>query len=115
MNAFMNFLAVFLGSGVGGCLRYALSVLFGGNLAATLAANAIGSFLIGVWTGAALPHTTRLLLTVGFCGGFTTFSTFAKESVLLLSRGQYGLFAAYLALSIVLSLAYAAGGLCLSR
>lgn len=115
MNAFVDFLAVFIGSGLGGCLRYALSVLSGGSLAATLAANAIGSFLIGFLAGAALPQTSRLFLAVGFCGGFTTFSTFAKESVLLLSRGQYGLFAAYLALSLVLALACAAGGLYLSR
>ena len=78
----------------------------------TLAVNVAGCFLIalfyivsGRWH---LSAETRLLLTTGLCGGFTTFSTFSHEGLLLLRNGQYAAYAAYTGLSLLLGLAAAA-------
>lgn len=74
----------------------------------TLAVNVAGSALLG-FLMAAFPawHTPtelRLLLTVGFCGSFTTFSTFGYEAVMLVQGGAPGLAAAYVGSSIVLGI-----------
>jgi CrcB protein len=57
----------------------------------TLVVNVSGSFLLGVITGAALYHgfatNARLVLGTGFCGGYTTFSTFTIESIVLVQQG----------------------------
>jgi CrcB protein len=57
----------------------------------------------------------RLALTVGFCGGFTTFSAFSLETVRLIQRGEIGRAALYAAVSVLLSVGAAALGLALSR
>ena len=90
-------LMVFLGSGIGGVCRYLvqLSLLkrsispdfpFG-----TIAVNLVGSFLIGAAIGYLLNSSEylKLLLITGFCGGFTTFSTFSLDSISLLKSGDY--------------------------
>ena len=91
-----NFLSVGLGCFLGGVLRYLLSLWFGTpNLQhfpwATLAANLIGCLLLGLFNGWVLQHhpspVLRLFLTVGLCGGFTTFSTFTND-LFLLGRNQ---------------------------
>ena len=115
MNVLVDFLAVFAGGGLGAALRYALSLLANGNMWATLSVNALGSFLIGFFGGFVHAPTARLFLMAGFCGGFTTFSTFAKENVLLLAEGNYALFALYTATSCALALGCAALGVYLSR
>lgn len=90
-------LLVFLGSGFGGSVRYLLGgwvqKVLGGNFPyGTLAINAMGSFLIGIimhlgiHTDAISPQT-RLALTTGVLGGFTTYSTFNYETVSLFQRG----------------------------
>ncbi|MCG2420014.1 fluoride efflux transporter CrcB [Aequorivita sp. F47161] len=95
---------VFIGGGLGSTLRYLLAkhlndyetgVPFG-----TLAANIIGSLLIGIILGLALKNdmlsqNTVLFLATGFCGGFTTFSTFAYENHLFLRAGDFMSFALY--------------------
>ena len=90
-------LAVFIGSGLGGACRY-LSSRWIQSLApqalfpwGTFAVNVAGCFIIGLLYGLfdrsnALNPEMRLLLTVGFCGGFTTFSTFINENYLLFSH-----------------------------
>ena len=86
---------------------------FGGRLPyATLAVNVLGAFVIGVamaWFAARgqLDTRVRSVITVGFLGGFTTYSAFAFETVTLLEKKQAGLAAAYVALTLV-----AAGGCC---
>lgn len=92
-------LAVFLGAGVGGCLRYALGQTLNRWLPqlplGTLAANLIGGYLVGVaiaffaWRSDLSP-LWRLALISGFLGGLTTFSTYSAEVVNALSRGQAG-------------------------
>lgn len=73
----------------------------------TFVVNVVGSLLIGILFGLAegrgvLSPTMSALLVTGFCGGFTTFSTFADDIFLLLQKGQWWMFAGYLFLSILL-------------
>lgn len=94
----MNFFLVFLGGGIGSLLRYSISYVFTqkeiqGHFA-TFTVNIIGSFLIGLVLGYSLKSNTinqhhTLLLATGFCGGFTTFSSFAFENYNLLKNGDY--------------------------
>lgn len=100
----MPFLLVFLGSGLGGVLRYALSQWLNGTYPlGTFAANVLGCFLIGLLSHI-LPtdNHSRFLLITGFCGGFTTFSTFINENLLYMRSGQLLLVLAYTALSLIL-------------
>jgi len=76
----------------------------------TLAANLVGGYLMGIAMGvishsASLPAEARLLITTGFLGGLTTFSTFSGEAVTLLSRQQYGWAAAHISSHLLGSLA----------
>lgn len=73
----------------------------------TLIVNVLGSFILGFLTGVAAKSTVltadlRLLLMVGLCGGFTTFSTFTGENLMLMQSGQGLSVLIYTALSIVL-------------
>src|SRR5688572_4424324 len=75
----------------------------------TLVVNVTGSFILGLVFAATLKNPQeseiwRLLLGVGFCGGFTTFSTFALENVLMLQQKNYGEFLLYTAVSLVFCL-----------
>lgn len=109
----MKFLLVFLGSGIGGVFRYSISLLFTSSSFKfpwpTFIANAIAAFLVGLFYALAtqkewLDKNYILLLTVGLCGGLSTFSTFSNESVKLWQGGQYGICLLYIALSIICSL-----------
>lgn len=106
-------LFVCIGSFFGGGMRY----LSGKGIAffmntqlplATLAVNVVGSFLIGLLSAMALSNkispTTKLLLITGFCGGFTTFSTFMNENLLLARGGQLAWAIAYTVASISLGI-----------
>jgi CrcB protein len=120
-------LLVFLGAGIGGVLRHgvnlaALRILGAGFPWGTLAVNVVGSFAMGAlagWlalrAGAGWTHPLRLFLATGILGGFTTFSAFSLDAVLLWERGQGGAAAAYVAGSVALSLAALAGGLAVVR
>jgi len=81
----------------------------------TIVANLLGSLLIGLLIGVSgrLPEPWRSMLTTGFLGSLTTFSTFNLETVALFSAGRPGLAAANLLLQLVLGLAGAAAGLSL--
>lgn len=92
-------------------LRYGATILFSavglsGNLA-TFSVNILGSFLIGLLTGCCKEGTMLLLLSVGLCGGFTTFSTFSLQSVSLLQNGKAGLAAVYILSSVSVCLVMA--------
>jgi CrcB protein len=97
-------LLVFIGGGFGSVARYLLSKVFNnyssGIPYGTFLANIIGSLLIGVILGLAakndaLTQNHTLLLATGFCGGFTTFSTFAYENHVFLKSGDFMNFALY--------------------
>ncbi len=111
---FQTVMIIGTGSFLGGVTRFGLSRLFypqpGTSFPiGTFVVNVVGCFLIGVLIGAiekgALTHSGwKLFLTVGFCGGFTTFSAFAFENFLLLRNGNYLLFSLYTSLSVFLCL-----------
>jgi CrcB protein len=85
---------------------------------ATLLINVFGSFLIGWLSGEWSPVkdlTMRAALTIGFCGGFTTFSTFSIETVRMFHVGEARRAATYVIASIVLSISAAALGVALAR
>ena len=103
-----NLLLVGAGGALGGIARYAVSLLFAHFAIcshwATLVVNVVGSFLIGV----AIPLLSggaHLIAVVGFCGGFTTFSTFSSQSVQLFQAGERLAASAYVAVSLVVSIA----------
>jgi CrcB protein len=95
---------IFLGSGLGGACRWALSSwLNGQHPYGTLICNLLGCFLLGLLTKLSPGDTqTKLLLTTGFCGGFTTFSTFMNESNMLLKNEQFAYMALYIAGSVLI-------------
>ncbi len=106
----MKLLFVFLGGGFGSVLRYSVSKYFNNIESSlpygTLLVNIIGSFIIGVVIGFTyksniLTQNQTLFLAVGFCGGFTTFSTFAFENSEFIKNGDYLNFALYSIISIV--------------
>lgn len=106
---------VALGSAIGGAARFALTTVVQqrvttGFPTGTLVVNVTGSLLVGFLLRYALGSTSisaeaRALLTTGFCGGYTTFSTFSYETLALIEDGDYRRAAAYLALSLILALA----------
>jgi CrcB protein len=106
---------VALGAAVGGVARYALTAVLQqragpGFPVATFVINVSGSFLLGflmryaLASGSVSPEL-RALLTTGFCGGYTTFSTFSYETILLFEDGEYGRAGLYVLLSVVIALA----------
>lgn len=97
-------LLVFFGGGIGSVLRYLIGKYLNssqdGIPYGTFAANILGSLLIGIILGLAAKNDTltsnqTVLLATGFCGGFTTFSTFAYENHVLLKSGDFTSFALY--------------------
>ena len=119
-----SILAVGAGSFLGGAGRYLISLAMKGLSKgfpwATLTVNLAGCFLIGLlWgvfskNGADGSHWA-LFLTVGLCGGFTTFSTFSKEALVMLQDGNVWSFAAYVAISVIAGIALVALGYFLTR
>jgi CrcB protein len=105
---------VAIGAGVGGVSRYLLASFIQeragpGFPMGTLIINITGSLLLGfiaryALTSGAVSPEMRALLTTGFCGGYTTFSTFSYETVLLMEDGEYGRAGLYIGLSLGLSL-----------
>ena len=119
-----------IGGGIGAAMRYqagrAMTQWLGAPIMgafpfATLAVNAIGSLLMGVlagWlvrSGADTSEQTRLLLGAGVLGGFTTFSAFSLEMVMLIERGQYLFATLYAVLSFALGITGLMVGLAVMR
>ena len=112
------------GSFIGGAARYLVSLIMKGVSKgfpwATLAVNLAGCFLIGLLWGVFSKNGTEggnwaLFLTVGFCGGFTTFSTFSKEALMMLQSGNLWGFVGYVAFTVVVGIALVALGYFLVR
>lgn len=109
-----KFLILFAGGGVGTICRFLLSSWVMGRLDptfpyGTLVVNLLGCFLIGLLVGlpdngASLPPSLRLLLVVGFLGGFTTFSSYAFEAYNILEEGFGGKALLYMGGSMLLGL-----------
>ena len=105
-----NLLLVFIGGGLGSVLRYVISKRLNsyesGIPYGTFLSNILGSLLIGLILGLALKQNSlnenqTLLLATGFCGGFTTFSTFAYENHVFLKSGDFTSFIVYSIASFV--------------
>lgn len=113
-------IAVFLGGGTGSLLRYCVQTALHERIIpysfpwATFTVNILGSFLIGLfYTLSArfnLSTEVRMLLTTGLCGGFTTFSTFSNDGVIMIKQGFCGLFLLYTLLSVATGVAAAFAG-----
>ena len=115
---------VFLGGGLGSALRYLISIrlnpIFNNFYLGTFLVNIIGCLIIGILLGLGskqqiISPSTSLLLATGFCGGFTTFSTFAFEKYDLLKSGNLMAFFLYLGLSIIIGVISVALGLYFSK
>lgn len=129
----MNYLYVALGSAAGGLARFVVGAWVQRRLdhlmphagaqpfpIGTLIVNVSGSFLLGIILVAAPRQgehgsAIRLLLAVGLCGGYTTFSTFSADTVGLLERGGTGLAAMNVAVSVALALVATFAGAALAR
>jgi len=120
-------LLVFLGGGIGAACRHGVNIGVGRVLGtnfpwSTMFINIAGSFLMGAivaWfafkAGAGWTQHTRLFLTTGILGGFTTFSAFSLDTALLWERGAVGQAAGYVAASVGLSILGLFAGLWLVR
>lgn len=108
-----------VGGAIGSILRYLASLVIKTNNIgfpwATFIVNIVGCLIIGLLFGFTsrnpnFPNHLNLLLTVGLCGGFTTFSTFSKECIQLLQAGNHWICALYIVGSVVLGVIAAAIG-----
>jgi len=123
----MPYLLVFLGAGLGGALRHGVNLgcarFCGVEFPwGTLVINVLGSGLMGLlagWfafkAGEGWSQSTRLFLTTGVLGGFTTFSAFSLDAILIWERGEVGAAVLYILGSVLLSLAALVLGLALVR
>ncbi len=121
-------IAVVMGGGIGAGLRFLTYRLLCNFIKgetfyflATLSVNILGCLLLGFIMGffstrnELVPKELILFLGTGLCGGFTTFSTFGMEGIALIEKGELGLFALYMALSLGLGLMLGFAGLLLGR
>ena len=120
-----DFLAISVAAIVGANLRYLLSRLAAMELGSvfpygTLFINIVGSFIVGffvIWTSerALVDPRWRLLVVVGFCGSFTTFSSYAFETISYFENGQWGLMLANVLTNNILCLGGVLAGMALAR
>jgi CrcB protein len=118
----MIYVWVAVGGALGSVARFALAnamvVATGSEFPwGTLLINVLGSFVIsffgmltGTWPRFAVPYEVRVFVTVGLCGGFTTFSSFSLQTIDLIRTGQAGRAGVYVAASVILCLAACALG-----
>jgi len=111
----LNYILVSAGAAIGGALRFGISSYIQKNISVifpygTLVVNVIGSFILGIIMfylneKELIGSEFRLFLTVGFCGGFTTFSTFSYETLALFRDSEIGLALYNVMLNVILCLA----------
>ena len=121
----MTYLLVFLGGGIGAALRHGVNVAFTrwfgtGFPFHTVFENVSGSFIMGLLAGyfafkGQESQHLRLFLTTGILGGYTTFSAFSLDAMLLWERGQMALAGAYVLMSVLASIGALVIGLLLVR
>ena len=121
----MGFLIVFLGGGIGAALRHGVNLVSARLLGtgfnyATLFENVTGSVIMGLLVGyfafrGGVPQHARLFLTTGILGGYTTFSAFSLDTVLLYERGETAMAALYVLASVALAIGGLFAGLALVR
>lgn len=117
-GTFLSLVCVFLGGGLGSVCRYLVGHLFAMRCAVgfpwgTLAVNVVGSLLIGFLSAFLLRRdaaSARLFLVTGFCGGFTTFSTFSNELIQLFRESACGMAVFYALTSLLLGVAMCFAG-----
>lgn len=106
----IRLVAIFIGGGLGSIFRYYLGLRLNINdhfPYGTLVANILSSFILGGLLAYSLQHPVwkeqyKLFLMTGFCGGFSTFSTFSSETLFLMKNNQLELAFLYLSISLVL-------------
>ena len=117
-----NLLIVFTGGGTGSIVRYLLGKWVtnlsgsGGFPYGTFVVNIVACLMLGIVMAMAdekniLSPTVRLLLAVGFCGGFSTFSTFSAESLMLFQKGESITAVAYIFASVLVCLSSTLAGM----
>ena len=117
--------AVAVGGALGSVARYLLGAFIQDRVSiafplGTFVINVVGSFLLGLFVQlgldtSAISPEVRFFLTTGFCGGFTTFSTFSYETMKLVEDAEYGTAGLYVASSVVISLIACALGMSAGR
>lgn len=125
ITVFAKFLCVAAGSCLGGVCRYAVSRWFQENTTSTFpwgtfTVNIVGCLIIGLIYGIIdrgfnMSEGLKLFLTVGFCGGFTTFSTLMHENYLLISPSGFSWIILYAVSSLAVGLAMVYGGYYLAK
>ena len=119
-----NTLFIGCGSFIGGAARYLVSIAMKtvgkGFPWGTLVVNLVGCLFIGLLWGFFSKNSSEssswaLFMTVGICGGFTTFSTFSKEALMMLQAGNFMSLMAYVAISVIAGIALVAAGFYLVR
>ena len=124
LDILKNTIMVGCGSFLGGAARYLISVsmktMSKGFPWGTLAVNLVGCLIIGLLWGFFSKNSSEssswaLFMTVGICGGFTTFSTFSKEALMMLQAGNFMSLLAYVAISVIAGIALVAAGYYLVR
>lgn len=121
-----NLLLIFIGGGLGSMSRYLVGKMMTNLLniknfpLGTFTANILGCLLIGVILGwfaknSQVDKAWSLLFATGFCGGFTTFSTFSQENIILIQKGEIIAAIIYMGLSLLVGLAACGVGLYLMK
>ena len=108
----MNYVFVAIGAALGGMLRYAIGQFTSSQSGfpwATLGINVAGSLILGIVialvAGKTMSEEMRLFVGIGFCGGFTTFSTFSAETLILWQSGEQLMALTYVLSSNLLGIA----------
>lgn len=115
-----NILLVGLGGALGSVLRYVITLVTAAlknvpAMVGTFVANILGCFAIGVVIATCDKESLALFASVGFCGGFTTFSTFSAQTIAALQSGKYGVAACYIAATLVVCFLMTWAGLAVGK